>query len=106
MEVKQAKIIKAEADKVKEVKLFLQDNGFRDYPTIKDLIETLEEDRKWHEEHGQLDEFLNTPVTMQLTDIEGQEVEGKICLDVGMCEGNVFILTGNIENISFVKEDE
>jgi uncharacterized protein VirK/YbjX len=105
METKQAKVIIAETDKVNEVKLYIQDNGFRDYPTIKDLMETLEEDKKWHEEHGQLEQFLNTPITMQLTDIEGQEVEGKMCLDVGMLTNNIFVLTGNIDNISFVKED-
>lgn len=104
--IKQAEVIKAEKDKVKEVKLFLQDNKNKDYETIQDLLDTIEKDREWCKKHGGEQEYLNTPITLQLCDIEGQVVEGKVSLSTGQLIDGSFVLTGSIDNVAFIKEEE
>lgn len=87
---------------MKEVKLYIKDNGNRDFETVRDLLDQIEDDIKWYRELGREEEFLNSKILLQLTDYEGQIVEGKMCLSVGSCEGNdedIFVVVGNIESI-------
>lgn len=97
--------IESEPNLEKNVTLVLEDNGTRDYMTVKDLIEQIESDKQFAEDEGRLEEFLNTEVVMLSTDIEGQQVNSNPQLIVGWC-GESFILTGNINSIEFVKEDK
>lgn len=103
MTTKQAEVIKAEKEKVNEVKLFLQDNGNREFETIQDLLDTIEQDITWCEKNGGKEKYLNTPITIQLCDIDGQQVEGKVHLSTGQLIDGSFVLTGNIDNVSFIK---
>lgn len=105
METKIAKYIESEKNITKEVKIFLQDNGNRDYCTVKDLMEQLEEDRQYNIKQGTEEEYLNTPVTLQLVDIEGQNITGKCCLAVGQLVDGLVLITGNIDSVDFLKED-
>lgn len=84
---------------MKEVKMFIEDNGNREFETIKDLLDQIENDRKWYKEKGLEEEFLNSKIILQLSDIEGQIVQGKMCLSVGMCTDDNFVLVGNIEEV-------
>ena len=104
MNVKVAKEIKAEKGITKEVKLYIEDNGNKEFETLGDLLEEINYWIKWADEHGYKEDLLNRPVTMSLTDIEGQNVEGRMCLAIGELIDGTFLLTGNIENISFVNE--
>lgn len=98
--MKQVDYIEAERNVTKEVKVYLEDNGNREFETVKDLIETLEKDKQWAEDNNVVEEFLNQKVSLQLTDIEGQIVTGDMNLSVGLC-GDKFMLTGNIQSVDF-----
>lgn len=100
--MKQVDYIEAERNVTKEVKVYLEDNGNREFETVKDLIETLEKDKQWAEDNNVVEEFLNQKVSLQLTDIEGQIVTGDMNLSVGLC-GDKFILTGNIQSVDFIR---
>lgn len=100
--MKQVDYIEAERNVTKEVKVYLEDNGNREFETVKDLIETLEKDKQWSEDNNVLEEFLNQKVSLQLVDIEGQIVTGDMNLSVGLC-GDKFILTGNIQSVDFIR---
>lgn len=101
--MKQVNYIEAERNVTKEVKVYLEDNGNREFETVKDLIETLEKDKQWAEDNNVVEEFLNQKVSLQLTDIEGQIVTGDMNLSVGLC-GDKFILTGNIQSVDFIRK--
>ena len=103
--MKQINYIEAERNVTKEVKVYLEDNGNREFETVKDLIETLEKDKQWAEDNNVIDEFLNSKVSLQLADIEGQIVTGDMNLSVGLC-GDKMILTGNIQSIDFIKRNK
>lgn len=105
MEIKLAKSIDAEINKEKEVKIYLQDNGNKEFETVKDLLEQINYDLKWSKDNNVEEEFLNSKVVLNLSDIEGQVIEGKLSLSVGYLENGCFLLTGNIDNVSFIKED-
>lgn len=96
--------IDAEKDKTKKINLYLEDNGNREFVTVKDLIETIEKDKKFAEESGRLEEFLNEVVVMNVCDIYGQIIESKAHTEVGWCEG-AFILSGNADSLEFVDAD-
>lgn len=96
--------IESEPNKEKEVKLILEDNGTRDYMTVKDLISQIESDMEYAENNGELEEFLNTEIVMLSSDIEGQQVNSKPQLIVGWC-GKSYVLTGNINSVDFIEED-
>lgn len=100
--IKIAECINANKEESQEVTLYIQDNGNRDYETIGDLINTIEDDKKYADEKGLLDEFLNSNVSLQLVDIEGQIVTGDMNLSVGW-SGDRIILTGNIQSIDFIR---
>lgn len=100
--MKQVDYIEAERNVTKEVKVYLEDNGNREFETVKDLIETLEKDKQWSEDNNVVEEFLNQKVSLQLVDIEGQIVTGDMNLSVGLC-GDKFILTGNIQSVDFIR---
>lgn len=97
--------IDAEKDKTKKINLYLEDNGNREFVTVKDLIETIEKDKKFAEESGRLEEFLNEVVVMNVCDIHGQIIESKAHTEVGWCEG-AFILSGNADSLEFVDTDK
>lgn len=99
-----AAIIESEPNLEKKVTLVLEDNGTRDYMTVKDLIEQIESDMEYAEKEDRLEEFLNTEVLMLSSDIEGQNVNSNPQLIVGWC-GESFILSGNINSIDFAKFD-
>lgn len=105
MEKKLAKVIESEKGIEKEVKIVLEDNGNREFETIKDLLYQIHKDLEFAESKGYKDKLLNSPVTLQLVDIYGQVVEGRMTLAVGEVIGDEFILTGNVENVAFVKEN-
>ena len=100
--MKQVDYIEGERNVTKEVKVYLEDNGNREFETVKDLIETLEKDKQWAEDNNVVEEFLNQKVSLQLVDIEGQIVTGDMNLSVGLC-GDKFMLTGNIQSVDFIR---
>lgn len=100
--MKQVNYIEAERNVTKEVKIYLEDNGNREFETVKDLIETLGQEKQRAEDNNVMDEFLDGKVSLQLVDIEGQIVTGDMNLSVGLC-GSKFILTGNIQSVDFIR---
>lgn len=89
---------------MKELKLYIEDNGNTEFETVGDLIKALEEERQWHIRNNSIEEFLNSKIELQLNDIEGQIVFGDATLVVGSC-GKRFIITGNIDGSAFDKEE-
>lgn len=90
----------------KKVNIYLEDNGNREFETLRDLMEQLNDDIKYAESEGYKDKLMSTPITLQLSDIHGQIVEGRLTLSVGEVIGGEIILTGNIEGVYFLKDDE
>lgn len=78
---------------MKEVKIFIEDNGCRDYEDTDVLF-------------NQLKEEYDKPrsVVLQLVDIEGQVITGRCNLVVGTVESGEFLLTGNVEGVHFEKK--
>lgn len=77
---------------MKELKLFIKDNGCGNYEDTDSLLEQLQEE---------YDE--PRPIILQLIDIEGQVVTGRCNLVVGTLENGNFLLTGNVDDIFFEK---
>ena len=73
---------------MKEVKIFIEDNGIRDYKNTDTLLKIL------NKEYDQ-----PRPIVLQLLDIEGQIISGRCNLVVGTLENGEFLLTGNIEDV-------
>lgn len=88
-----------------EKKIYIQDNGNCDFETVRDLLKEIEDSKKWSEENGCLEEFLNSKISIQLSDIEGQIVTGNANLTVGLC-GDKFIITGNVQSLEFDISDK
>lgn len=86
-----------------EVKLYIKDNGNKEFETMRDLIEQIEHDRKWYKENDSEEKFLNSPIILQLSDYEGQIIEGKMHMAVGSVIDDTFVLVGNIDGIIFEK---
>ena len=105
-ETKIAPSIKVEKGIEKKVNIYIEDNGNREFETLRDLMEQLNDDIKYAESEGYKDELMNTPITLELSDIHGQIIEGRLTLTVGEVIGGEIILTGNIEGVYFVKDDE
>lgn len=78
---------------MKEVKIYVEDNGNRDYEDTDDLLEMLKEES----------DEPNRPIILQLSDIEGQVIAGRCNLVVGTLTDGSFLLTGNVEDVLFVK---
>lgn len=77
---------------MEEVKIYIEDNGNKDFEDTDVLLETLE------------DEYDKPrPIILQLTDIEGQVISGRCTLVVGTLEDGSFLLTGNVDDVLFVK---
>ena len=79
---------------MKEVKIYVEDNGNRDYEDTDVLLETLKEES----------DQPTRPISLQLSDIEGQVVTGRCNLVVGTLEDGSFLLTGNVDDVIFIKE--
>lgn len=75
---------------MKEVKLYVEDNGYRDYENTDILLNQL---KKEYDEPR--------PVILQLCDIEGQIVTGRCTCVVGTLEDGSFLLTGNVDDVLF-----
>ena len=73
---------------MKEVKIYIEDNGYRGYEDTDVLLEQI---KKEYDEPR--------PVILQLVDIEGQIVTGRCTCVVGTLENGDFLLTGNIDGI-------
>ncbi len=78
---------------MKEVKLFIEDNGYRDYEGTDVLLEQI---KKEYDEPR--------TITLQLVDIEGQIVTGKCTCVVGTLEDGDFLLTGNVDDVFCLKK--
>ena len=78
---------------MKEVKIFIEDNGCRDYEDTDVLFNQLK---------GEYDKPRS--VILQLVDIEGQVITGRCNLVVGTLESGEFLLTGNVEDVYFEKK--
>ena len=78
---------------MKEIKIYVEDNGNRDYEDTDILLEQLKEEYD-----------KPRPVILQLSDIEGQVVSGRCNLVVGTLENGSFLLTGNVDEVIFIKE--
>lgn len=76
---------------MKEVKIYVEDNGNRDYEDTDVLLETLKEES----------DEPTRPIILQLSDIEGQVVTGRCNLVVGTLEDGSFLLTGNVDDVLF-----
>lgn len=81
---------------MKEVKIYVEDNGNRDFEDTDDLLEMLKE------ESGE----PNRPIILQLSDIEGQVITGRCNLVVGTLIDGSFLLTGNVDNVLFTKDED
>ena len=103
-EVKKAKVINAEENTTKATTIYLKDNGARDYITVRDLLNSLNRDLEVAREKGIEEDFLSLPLRVGLSDIEGQVVEGLILCDIGWFDDE-FVLSGNVESLSFVLEN-
>lgn len=104
--IKIAPSIIAEKGIEKKVSLYLENNGNEEFETLYDLLVQINKDLEYANIKGHLNRLLNTPVTLQLVDIYGQIVEGRMTLSVGEVVGGNFILTGNIEGVYFLKNDK
>lgn len=80
---------------MKEVTIYVEDNGNRDYEDTDVLLETLKEES----------DEPTRPIILQLSDIEGQVVTGRCNLVAGTLEDGSFLLTGNVEDVLFVKDE-
>lgn len=80
---------------MKEVKIYVEDNGNRNYEDTDTLLEQL---------NDEYDE--PRPIILQLSDIEGQVVTGRCVLVAGTLADGSFLLTGNVDDVIFVKEDK
>lgn len=80
---------------MKEVKIYVEDNGCRDYEDTDDLLDMLKEES----------DEPNRPIILQLSDIEGQVITGRCNLVVGTLVDGSFLLTGNVEDVLFVKDE-
>ena len=81
---------------MKEVKIYVEDNGCRDYENTDDLLEMLKEES----------DEPNRPIILQLSDIEGQIITGRCNLVVGTLVDGSFLLTGNVDNVLFTKDED
>lgn len=79
---------------MKEIKIYVEDNGCRDYEDTDVLLEQL------NEEYDK-----PRPIILQLSDIEGQVISGRCLLVAGTLEDGSFLLTGNVDEVFFVKYD-
>ena len=79
---------------MKEVKIYVEDNGNRDYEDTDVLLETLKEES----------DEPTRPIILQLSDIEGQVVTGRCNLVAGTLEDGSFLLVGNVDDVIFIKE--
>lgn len=77
---------------MKEIKLYVEDNGNRDYEDTDILLNQIQ--REYDEPR---------PIILQLSDIEGQIVTGRCNLIVGTLEEGSFLLTGNVDDVIFRK---
>ena len=81
---------------MKEVKIYVDDNGCRDYEDTDDLLEMLKEECN----------EPNRPIILQLVDIEGQVISGRCNLVAGTLADGSFLLTGNVDDVFFIKDDK
>lgn len=79
---------------MKEIKIYVEDNGCRDYEDTDVLLEQL------NEEYDK-----PRPIILQLSDVEGQVISGRCLLVAGTLEDGSFLLTGNVDEVFFVKDD-
>lgn len=79
---------------MKEIKIYVEDNGNRVYEDTDVLLETLKEES----------DEPTRPIILQLSDIEGQVVTGRCNLVVGTLEDGSFLLVGNVDDVIFIKE--
>lgn len=91
---------------MKNVMLHIEDNGNKEFSTIRELMETLESDLKWHKENGSEEAFMDTKIELQLCDIKGQIVYGKTTCVVGTVIDGVFVVTGNVDDVAYEVERE
>ena len=80
---------------MKEVKIYVEDNGCRDYENTDDLLDMLKEENN----------EPNRPIILQLSDIEGQVITGRCNLVVGTLVDGSFLLIGNVEDVLFIKDE-
>ncbi len=78
---------------MKEVKIYIEDNGYRDYEDTNALLDQLKEE---------YDE--PRPVFLQLYDSEGQIVIGRCICVIGTLENGSFLLSGNVDDVIFEKK--
>lgn len=104
-EIKITPSIIAEKGIEKKVDIYLEDNGNEEFETLSDLLEQLNSDIKYAENEGYKDKLMNTPITLQLSDIHGQIIEGRMTMSVGEVIGGNIILTGNVEGVYFLKDN-
>lgn len=78
---------------MKKVKIYVEDNGNRDYENTDILLKQLKKEYD-----------KPRPIILQLADIEGQIVTGRCNLVVGTLEDGSFLLTGNVDDVIFVKD--
>ena len=78
---------------MKEVKIFVEDNGYREYEDTDDLLKTI---TKEYDEPRK--------VILQLQDIEGQVITGRCTCVIGTLENGDFLLIGNIDDVAFEKK--
>ena len=79
---------------MKEIKIYIEDNGCRKYEDTDVLLEQLNEE---------YDE--PRPIILQLVDIEGQVISGRCNLVAGTLADGSFLLTGNVNEVFFTKDD-
>lgn len=80
---------------MREVKIYVEDNGCRDYEDTDVLLEQLN------------DEYDKPrPIILQLSDIEGQVISGRCLLVAGTLEDGSFLLTGNVDEVFFTKNNK
>lgn len=80
---------------MKEVKIYVEDNGNRNYENTNNLLDVLKEES----------DEPNRPIILQLSDIEGQVVTGRCNLVVGTLEDGSFLLVGNVDDVLFIKRE-
>lgn len=76
-----------------EVKIYVEDNGNRNYENTDVLLKQLN------------DEYDKPrPIILQLSDTEGQVITGRCVLVAGTLEDGSFLLTGNVDDVIFIKD--
>lgn len=91
--------------KQENITLYKDDVNTDNHMTFKELYDDLQDEVDIYSELGTVDELLKQKVIIQISDLEGQILEGYVTNMIGYLEGGEVLLTANLRDV-FFKLDE